>query len=261
MSCWHACCSCDAAVRPATAWHIMLTGANPKGIVVHICRRVTGLQFCTPFCCFVVCLYCLVMFVSPLYEFKSALGGSRHPWECHCLHLQIALHMKDHPASHYFWLSVFWWFLFLRLGFSSRHSPHWFGLRVFHWLPWELNYYQTYDRTMGGMYLRIFVQFHDILCSVDSSALLYIQAQLHTLLPGCKLHCQSLQPNCTHVCVQPNCPSVLQALWDGYGSLNRAGTWLICVVCNVQYSAVCCETSLSYQWLRRSVYVHVVVFL
>ena len=59
--------------------------------------------------------------------------------------------------------------------------------------------FQIYDQTMGGMYLCSFVQFHVILQSIDSSALLSIQAQLHTLLPGCKLHCQCLQPNCTHV--------------------------------------------------------------
>ena len=241
----------------------MLTGANPTGttvVVIRACKQVTGLRLCTSFCCFVVCLDCLVMLVLFLYEFKSALGGSRHPCERHCFHLQIALHMKHHPASHYFWLSIFWWFLFLRLGFSSQHSPRWFGLWVFCWLPWGPNYYQIYDQTMGGMCLRIFVQFHDVLCSADSSALLSIQAQLHTLIPGCKLHCQCLQPNRTHVWMQPNCPSMLQALWDGYGSLNHAGTWLICVVCNVQYSAVWCEMSLAYQWLCRSVHVHVILF-
>ena len=49
--------------------------------------------------------------------------------------------------------------------------------------------FQIYGQAMGGMCLCVFVQFHVILRSIDSSALLSTQTQLHMLLPGCKLRC------------------------------------------------------------------------
>ena len=73
-----------------------------------------------------------------------------------------------------------------------------FQFSAFTLLVWRLSFqltaleaelFQIYDQTTGGMCLCLFVQFHVVLHSINSSPLLSTQAQLHTLLPGCKLRC------------------------------------------------------------------------